>query len=262
MNAFAEWDFTLPKYLQLCRCILDFHYRVLTVADFCTEKDRLGGQPVVILRHDVDRRPFNALRMAQIEAQVGIRSTYYFRAKAHTLKPDIVLQIARLGHEIGYHYESVSDARGNMDQAIRDFENNLKKLRMLVPVKTICMHGRPFSRWDNRDLWGKYDYKAFGLIGEPYLSIDYSNIEYLSDTGRSWSSDRFNLRDKVSSNSNLRVHSTMELMRVLSTGEYNTFLIQCHPERWANGLVQWIWSFASDWGSNYSKLFLSLVWAK
>ena len=46
--------------------------------------------------------------------------------------------------------------------AIDDFRLNLEKLRKLYPVKTICMHGSPFSKWDNRDLWKKYDYLAEG----------------------------------------------------------------------------------------------------
>lgn len=262
MNAFSEWDFTLPKYLKLCRCILDSQYRVVTVADYLIGKDRLEGEHIVILRHDVDRRPHNALRMAAVEAAVGIRSTYYFRAKTHTLKPALILKIAQLGHEIGYHYENLSDTRGNRERAIRDFEANLKKLRKLFPIETICMHGRPFSAWDNRDLWKDYDYREFGLIGEPYLSIDYSQIVYLSDTGRSWSPNRFNRRDKVGCGLKRRVRSTAELMHILSARESNTFLIQCHPERWANGFSQWLWSFSSDWIANYTKLFLSLLWAK
>jgi hypothetical protein len=200
--------------------------------------------------------------MAQIEGDMGIRSTYYFRTKAHALKPDMVRKVAQLGHEIGYHYENLSDTGGNMKQAIRDFENNLAKLRSLSPVTTICMHGRPFSKWDNRDLWKEYEYKEFGLIGEPYLSIDYSDAVYLSDTGRSWSPNRFNLRDKVGSGSGIRIDSTTELMSVLSDRAHRTLFIQCHPERWANSPFQWIWSFSSDWIINYSKSLISLLWAK
>jgi len=257
MNWLSDWDFTLSKYRQLCRCILDSGYRVITVADYFSEKERFEGEHIVILRHDVDRKPDHALRMAEIEADLGIRSTYYFRTKTHTLKPDMVRAIAQLGHEIGYHYENLSDTRGNLELAIRDFESNLKKLRKLSPVKTIAMHGRPFSQWDNRDLWKAYDFKAFDLIGEPYLSIDYSTIEYLTDTGRSWSPNRFNRRDKVSSGSKIKVHTTTELMSVLWSREYKTFLIQCHPERWTGGLFQWVWSLSTDCLGNCLKIVFS-----
>jgi len=48
--------------------------------------------------------------------------------------------------------------------AICDFERNLEKLRELYPVKTICMHGSPLSKWDNRDLWKRYNYRDYGII--------------------------------------------------------------------------------------------------
>ncbi|MBW1833780.1 MAG: hypothetical protein JRI62_03015 [Deltaproteobacteria bacterium] len=46
---------------------------------------------------------------------------------------------------------------------ICDFGRNLEKLRKFYPVKTICMHGSPLSKWDNLDLWKKYNYREFGI---------------------------------------------------------------------------------------------------
>ncbi len=46
-------------------------------------KECLSLQPpgkVVILRHDVDRKPENALKMAEIEREFDIPATYYFRS--------------------------------------------------------------------------------------------------------------------------------------------------------------------------------------
>ncbi|MDA3884539.1 MAG: polysaccharide deacetylase, partial [Candidatus Delongbacteria bacterium] len=51
----------------------------------------------VIIRHDVDRKPKNALKMAELENELGIRSTYYFRHKKHTFFPKIIKQIQSLG---------------------------------------------------------------------------------------------------------------------------------------------------------------------
>jgi len=61
----------------------------------------------VILRHDVDARPQNSLRLARLEHTLGIRGTYYFRIP-HTFQPSIIQEIASLGHEIGYHYETLA----------------------------------------------------------------------------------------------------------------------------------------------------------
>ncbi len=57
--------------------------------------------------------------------------------------------------------------------------------------------GSPTSKFDSRDLWKKYDYRDFGIIGEPYFDIDFSKVLYLSDTGRRWDGDKFNVRDRV-----------------------------------------------------------------
>jgi hypothetical protein len=120
-----------------------------------------------------------------------------------------------LGHEIGYHYEDLSLCKGNYESAIKHFEINLNKFRKIYPVKTICMHGSPLSKWDNRDLWKKYNYRDFGIIGEPYFDMDFDDVFYLTDTGRRWDGDKVSVRDKVKSekqeNGNLRFRSTMDI---------------------------------------------------
>jgi hypothetical protein len=257
MKGFSEWDFTLPKYVQLCKTIIESEYRVLTVRDFLAAGESLDGCTLVILRHDVDRKPINALRMAEVEARLGLQATYYFRAKPHTFKKQIIHTIHELGHEVGYHYEDLSEQHGNFESAIEDFEANLDRFRELVPIDTICMHGRPLSQWDNRELWKKYNYQDFNLIGEPYLSIDYSDVVYLSDTGRSWDSDRFSIRDTVSAEQRTEIKTTAELIAVLRARTLKRLLVQCHPERWSQNIVQWLHSFSWDWASNVGKVLLA-----
>ncbi len=60
------------------------------------------------------------------------------------------------------------------------------------------MHGSPLSKWDNRDLWKKYDYRDFGIIAEPYFDLDFDEVFYLTDTGRRWDGSSVSVRDKVS----------------------------------------------------------------
>ena len=61
------------------------------------------------------------------------------------------------------------------------------------------MHGSPLSKFDNRKLWEKYDYKEYGIIGEPYFDVDFSGVLYFTDTVRRWDGFDFSVRDKVSS---------------------------------------------------------------
>jgi len=57
----------------------------------------------------VDRKPGNALKMARLEDEMGIRATYFFRIVKESYDEDIIRQIAEMGHEIGYHYENLSE---------------------------------------------------------------------------------------------------------------------------------------------------------
>ena len=83
--------------------------------------------------------------------------------------------------------------------AIDDFQLNLEKLRKLYPVKTICMHGSPLSKWDNKDLWKKYDYRDYGIIAEPYFDVDFDEVFYLTDTGRRWDGYSVSMRGRLNS---------------------------------------------------------------
>ena len=165
-------DFTLEKYRELCKAIVK-NYEPLTVVSYL--EDKPSGK-TVIMRHDVDRKPENALKMAELESELGIKSTYYFRIKDGVFVPGIVKEIAEIGHEIGYHYEVLDKAKGDYNKAIKIFKEELKTFREICDVKTICMHGNPLSKWVNKDLWKRYDFKEFGIIGEPYLSIDYKKV--------------------------------------------------------------------------------------
>jgi hypothetical protein len=187
-------DFIHKTYEKLLKSFIVQDYYCLSFEQFINQ---INHKKALILRHDVDRLPKNALKMAQVEYEFGIQSTYYFRALPGIFKTEIIKQIAELGHEIGYHYEDMSLTNGNIDKAYESFGKNLEAFRKIYPVKTICMHGSPRSKWDSRDIWKKYDYKELGIIGEPYFDVDYSKVLYITDTGRKWNNAAVSVRDKV-----------------------------------------------------------------
>ena len=189
----SEMDFTLSAYKQLISTLQAQSFIFQTFEGFIQNPK----EKVLILRHDVDRLPGNSLKTARMENETGVKASYYFRIVKESYDEDIIKQIAEMGHEIAYHYEDLSLCNGNFELAILNFELNLEKLRKIYPVKTICMHGSPLSRYDNRLLWEKYDYRDFDIIGEPYFDIDFSEVFYLSDTGRSWNNSKVSVRDKV-----------------------------------------------------------------
>ncbi len=238
-------DFTFSAYQLLIEKFIEGKYLIQTFYEYIFKH----SERAIILRHDIDRMPENALEMAKLEAEDGITSTYYFRAIPSVFKLDIIKKISDLGHEIGYHYENLSlvSKKHNiknkselLELAIEDFENNLKELRKLAPIKTICMHGSPLSKYDNRDLWKKYDYRDFGIIGEPFFDIDFNEVLYLTDTGRSWNASRGNVRDKVQSKYNYNFKPTFDIIRALAKNKLpDKLMLNIHPQRWHDKFLPW-----------------------
>jgi predicted DNA-binding transcriptional regulator len=106
-------DFTLAKYEELCSAIVQSGYAVMSVKDYLSLSLQPPGK-VVILRHDVDRKPEKSTeKMAEIERDFGISSTYYFRSKKEVFKAGIIQAIEKMGHEVGYHYKVLDKAKGN-----------------------------------------------------------------------------------------------------------------------------------------------------
>lgn len=297
-------DFTLDTYKKLLEALLNANYSFRTFAQYL---EKPNGR-FIILRHDVDARKFNSLQTARIENELGITGTYYFRMVPESFNEDVIRQIYDLGHETGYHYEDVSMAaakgmrkrkqdagykmQGRTEQlenrntekpeekdepekllaglAIESFRENLGAFRRIVPVETICMHGSPLSRWDNRILWNYYDYREFGLKGEPYFDLNFDDVLYLTDTGRRWDGEAVSVRDKKPAetghflpagsgvsdqpadktlNNQIPVngirmpslHSSFDIIRAAQTNSLpEKIMITVHPQRWTNKPLPWI----------------------
>lgn len=215
-----------------------------------------------ILRHDVDRLPANSLATANIEYNMHVKGTYYFRIVPDSYDQTIMENISRLGHEIGYHYEDVDlilksqnskvkskngdiDMEKLIDLAFVSFCKNLEMLRKNFDIKTICMHGSPLSKYDNKIIWEKYNYKELELIGEPYFDIDWSKFGYFTDTGRRWDGVNSSVRDKVNSTFKFRFKSTQNFIK--NVGQLpDRIMITVHPQRWNDNSLSWMKEYVSQ----------------
>ena len=240
-------DFTLEKYTELLDELKAGGYRFITFEQYCSKKDALGDESFVILRHDVDMKAENSLATAKIEHALGITASYYFRVVRQSNKPEIVKAIAALGHEIGYHYEDMAICDGDAEKAIAHFGERLAYFRQFYPVKTICMHGAPRSRYDGRDLWKQYAYRDFGIIGEPYFDVDFSKVFYLTDTGRRWDGFNVSLRDKVPVYQDEWIRQgwvyrgTNDVLNAIGKGTLpRQIMMTTHPQRWTDRRGEWM----------------------
>lgn len=247
-----------------------------------------NSERFLILRHDVDLKPQNSLATAKIEHDLDINGSYYFRMVPESYNVDIIKEIASLGHEIGYHYETMDTAGRNhnpqpatrksevpsinqspdvpipdnyrdignrvnhsineskIDAAYQQFCENLETLRQVADIQTICMHGSPRSKYDNKDIWKKYDYRKLGIIGEPYFDIDFDDFFYLTDTGRRWDGWRVSVRDKVPQQERwnaegLLFSRTKDVIKAVNESRLPArIMITVHPQRWTNSPIEWI----------------------
>lgn len=296
-------DFTLSAYKRLIESLIDASYVFLTFKEYI----RNPPSKFVILRNDVDKNPDNSLIVAKILSGYNIRGTFYFRILKNSFKPEIIREIQTMGHEIGYHYEDlclVADeglfnrSSKKIEEILVDtkskFLENLTTLRQYAPVDTICMHGRPLSKWDSRMLWLFFDYRDFDIIGEPYFDLDLSDTLYLTDTGRRWDGSKVSIRDKMNKSTpawldeeymakvtgksiiepklnsainlsekalifqqSFSFRSTKDILHAASGLELpDKLMITFHPQRWTEKLSPWILELISQNAKNIAKYLL------
>ncbi len=243
--------FSTLNYETICKEILRNNYKILTFEEkfqsFSNFKDKF-----CILRHDVDRFANNSLNIAEIENNLGIKSTYYFRTTKSSFNKRVIEAIKDLGHEIGYHYEDFAISSGNYDKAINRYEENLNKFKQLgIEIKTISMHGSPGRKHSSFKLWDKYNYKVQEVIGDANLDIDFKDIYYLTDTGRNWANEN-NLRDYGEGSLTHLISTNSELVNFIKNNN-KSLILQTHPERWSSNSFELSRSYSLDLLTNSLK---------
>lgn len=284
LNSFKQVGFTFQtfnEYTLQAQNVPNTSIRNTDLHPFSWKKNftaSIATTKVVVLRHDVDKLPQNSLQFARIQASIGIKGSYYFRIIPKSFNEKIILEIASMGHEIGYHYENMDSCKGDIDKAFTEFRNNLEVFRKLAPISTICMHGSPRSPYDNRDIWNKYNYHDLGITGEPYFDIDFNKVAYYTDTGRMWDGVKYSVRDKplytsikdsireskISSEEFMKVfkspfpifHSTDQIINSIHSNSFPyQVMLTFHPQRWTTNPIAWTKELLSQSLKNLVKRF-------
>ncbi|MDO9536753.1 MAG: hypothetical protein Q7J68_00350 [Thermoplasmata archaeon] len=234
-------DFTLEKYSELVQALKQ-NYTIMSVADYLTlPKDE---EFIAVLRHNVDKFPERAARMARLEKNLGIHSTYYFRWDPKAINwsgttngqpgnfPEMhIIECKIYGHEIGYHYENLSELR-DKEKALADFEDKLEQFRKITLVQTVAMHGAPTSSVRNADMLAGVNLSKYDLLGEPHISAEFKNIVYITDSGRMWTSGAGSVRDTLGKPLEEKVKNTDALIEIVKSGKYPRVMVNAGPEGW------------------------------
>lgn len=178
-------NFTLAHYKEI---LLLAKKRGYAFSDFSTKPTL--AQKRIYLRHDVEVSLDNALEMAEIEKEEGVRSTYFIfiESPSYNIFNDahqkIIKKIALLGHEVGIHYEwKKGQSKESMAQEVLNYYKFLKAFSF--PIKKIVSFHRPalkaqgkvFSQFINA-----YEPNFLGTTKE-------SKTKYISDSNGKWQED-------------------------------------------------------------------------
>ena len=139
-----------------------------------------------LLRHDVDYSPTSALRMAELEAELGCRATYFVLLSSpyyNVLSEEhrtFARRLVELGHEVGLHYDvAVLEAVEPPDpMRLLELQADLLGTLCGAPIKAISMHNPSIS---GRDPFSGTD--TFINVYDPRYT---RAIRYLSDSCGAW----------------------------------------------------------------------------
>jgi len=236
--------FTHAAYARLLDAIRDAGCETLTVREYLT-----GGrlpERFVVLRHDVDRKPARAEALARLEADLGVAATYYFHPSA--FRETRSERVAGLGHEVGYHYDDLATARGDRETARALFANNLRVFRRACDVATVSPHAAALSSHDNASLWEHAaSFEEFGLLGDADRSVDYVDLTFFSDAGRTF---RERPADRARSLGERHQAATADAVDDLASrfreGDVQRACVLTHPRRWTTSLPARVLSRSRD----------------
>ena len=143
--------------------------------------------PHVLWRHDIDLSPHRALRLAEIEAEAGVRATYFLYLHSefyNLLEAEVfgrVQGILELGHWPGLHFDPSFYAiqrKGELIEKVR-FERDLLTELLGRPVETLSFH--------NPTAWEEFvDDDRLAGMRNAYGRTISENYTYVSDSNGYW----------------------------------------------------------------------------
>lgn len=174
-------DFTYQTYRQFLQLAKTQGYQFLAFTD--SQRQATADQ-YILLRHDVDFDIYKALKMAEIEAQEGVQSTYFFMITSsfynlyHHHVIQVIQKIFSLGHSVGLHFDekscidpqNVASFQQSLEDQKKVFEQIYKK-----PLEIISFH-RPSELVVQKNV-------SVG-VDHTYLNKFSTDIEYVSDSKR------------------------------------------------------------------------------
>jgi len=200
MDFYIE-DFTEENYKRLLK-IAKQKYSFITYGDI---KEDLGS--VVIWRHDIDYSVHRAYKLALIETELHVKSTFflYLHSSMYNLLEreitTLTKEIIKLGHNIGLHFEpahynlTIGDTDGL--KMYLNYEKKILENLFETDIEVFSFHNPDAGGWMAFE-----DFDVCGMVNtySRYLKDNYC---YCSDSDGYW---RYNRLEDVLSGDHKKLH--------------------------------------------------------
>ncbi|MHA1953030.1 MAG: hypothetical protein ACXAAM_01015 [Candidatus Heimdallarchaeaceae archaeon] len=179
---FRRWSnsYRLSVYSDFLDELKKEKYSVKSFSEYDLTSQLDKNKIHVFLRHDVDLSLNRFLNIIKLEIKKEITSTSFFRLHSEKYVFEKAIPIIQYlqaeGFEIGYHYEVLSQTKGNTEEALSLFTKELNELRETVPVKVVSHHGDKYS---NQQIWPLVDKAKLDV----WSAYDMKRDIYITDTG-------------------------------------------------------------------------------
>jgi hypothetical protein len=164
--------FSTATFRSLLSAGLEGGFRFVTFA----ETPGLQADRVCAIRHDIDSDPGAGLTLAEIEAEEGVRATYFVMLRSPVYNvfaranQQLVEQIAALGHAIGLHYDpGFPPACGRSHTEQIDLERRTLEEMLGLAVGAVAFH-QPSLVPGAAEIEVEGAVKANGLPGYHFLA--------------------------------------------------------------------------------------------
>lgn len=243
--------FTYSVWEQFCKELSNKNIKSITAESLMDQKP-LGNY--LVLKHDVETNVASAYNMAKIEHKYGHKASYYVQAYLMENSDNIIMlkKMQDLGHEISYHYDVMDSNKGNIKEAIAEFNEKRKLFENNgFRLETVCQHGNPvverIGYTSNRDFFRnekvKSCYPDIADIMVDFKEKAFGSTDYLyfSDAGRRFKLifDPINNDIIPSDDKNIPFDNLQSLLNYVLTEDKNC-IISTHPHRWVKSKVLYI----------------------
>jgi hypothetical protein len=186
-------DFTIENYRHLLRLALQ-HY---TPISFNSLK---SNSKFILWRHDIDISINRGLRLAQINTELGIKSTFFVSLHSQFYNPfeknqiERLIEISNLGHDIGLHFDTSAYQIKSRIQLEKFIAHEKEVVSNLLNLNLVAVS---FHNPSDSDL--KFEDESYSDLMNAYSKKLKDEVEYCSDSNGYWKHKK--LEDVIISNS-------------------------------------------------------------